>query len=167
MGAVVGFDEFYRGARNRCYRAILASIGDSDAAAEAMAEAMVRALARWDRLSSHPNPEAWVVRTAVNVHRSWWRRWRRSLTLRPDRDAVPDVAAPFDEDLLGALRDLPRRQREVVALRVLLDLSTNDTAAELKIAPGTVTAHLHRALEHLRRALNSAGDLKEDRHGIP
>ena len=40
------------------------------------AEAMVRALARWDQVAVHPNLEAWVVRTAVNVYRSWWRRWK-------------------------------------------------------------------------------------------
>jgi RNA polymerase sigma factor (sigma-70 family) len=162
MDAVASFDEFYRTAGNRCYRAVLASIGDRDAAADAMAEAMVRALARWDQVAVHPNPEAWVVRTAVNVYRSWWRRWKRSLTLRPDRDVSADVADPFDEQLLAALRELPLRQREVVALRVLLDLSTDDTAAELGIAPGTVTAHLHRALQHLRRTVGTVVAAKED-----
>jgi len=53
------------------------------------------------------------------------------------------------------LRRLPARQREVVALRVLLDLDTETTAEVLGIAPGTVTAHLYRAVAALRRSVLS------------
>ncbi len=60
---------------------------------------------------------------------------------------------PFDSLLLNALAALPDRQRECVALRVLLDLSTEQTAEVLGIAPGTVTTHLHRGLATLRRDL--------------
>jgi DNA-directed RNA polymerase specialized sigma24 family protein len=45
---------------------------------------------------------------------------------------------------------LPARQRQVVALRLLLDLDTNRTAQVLGIAPGTVQAHLGRAIASLR-----------------
>jgi len=48
---------------------------------------------------------------------------------------------------------LPERQRQVIGLRLLLDLSTEQTAEALGVAPGTVTAHLHRALSSLRRQL--------------
>lgn len=45
---------------------------------------------------------------------------------------------------------LPQRQRQVVALRIFLDLDTAATADVLGIAEGTVTAHLHRAMTALR-----------------
>ena len=48
------------------------------------------------------------------------------------------------------LQRLPARQRQVVALRIFLDLDTAQTADVLGIAPGTVTAHLARALAALR-----------------
>lgn len=48
---------------------------------------------------------------------------------------------------------LPRRQREVIALRILLDLSTERTAELLGIAQGTVGAHLSKALARLEREL--------------
>jgi DNA-directed RNA polymerase specialized sigma24 family protein len=50
---------------------------------------------------------------------------------------------------------LPRRQREVVTLRLLLDLDTYATAQILGIAEGTVGAHLHRAVTALRAAIAS------------
>jgi DNA-directed RNA polymerase specialized sigma24 family protein len=52
--------------------------------------------------------------------------------------------------VLAALRALPRRQREVIALRVFLDLDIATTARLPGIAPGTVGAHLSRAVTTLR-----------------
>jgi RNA polymerase sigma factor (sigma-70 family) len=58
-----------------------------------------------------------------------------------------------DSVLLAALRRLPTRQREVIALRVFLDMDTESVARLLGIAPGTVTAHLSRAVASLRGQL--------------
>jgi RNA polymerase sigma-70 factor (ECF subfamily) len=51
---------------------------------------------------------------------------------------------------MAALLRLPVRQRQVVALRLFLDLDTAGTAQVLGIAPGTVQAHLGRAMAALR-----------------
>ncbi len=51
---------------------------------------------------------------------------------------------------MAALLRLPARQRQVVALRLFLDLDTARTAEVLGIAPSTVKAHLARALAALR-----------------
>lgn len=48
----------------------------------------------------------------------------------------------LDGVLLTALRRLPTRQREVIVLRVFLDLDIDTIARHLGIAPGTVRAHL-------------------------
>jgi RNA polymerase sigma factor (sigma-70 family) len=55
---------------------------------------------------------------------------------------------------MTALLRLPERQRQVIALRVFLDLDTAQTARALGIAPGTVTAHLARATAALRAELS-------------
>ena len=57
---------------------------------------------------------------------------------------------------MEVLARLPRRQREIVALRFFLDLDTATTAEVLGIAPGTVTAHLARAMTVLRDELRLA-----------
>ena len=51
---------------------------------------------------------------------------------------------------MAVFAGLPERQRQVVALRVFLDLDTVATAQALGIAPGTVTAHMARATAALR-----------------
>lgn len=64
--------------------------------------------------------------------------------------------ASVDRELISALLRLPERQRQVVALRLFLDLDTAATAETLGIAPGTVTAHLARAIATLREELSPA-----------
>ncbi len=66
----------------------------------------------------------------------------------------------MDRELIRLVWELPLRQRQVVALRILADLSTADTAQALGIAEGTVKAMLHRALRRLRATLETT---REDR----
>ncbi|GAB2585020.1 DNA-directed RNA polymerase sigma-70 factor [Paractinoplanes abujensis] len=152
------FAAFYESARDDCLRAVTASLGSRQAAEEAVAEAFARAWARWPRVAEHPSPRAWVVRTALNLHVSWWRRWRREVPT-PERfdDSGPDSPEPatLDPRMVAALRSLPLRQRQVVALRIFLDLDSRTTARTLGIAAGTVTAHLARATQALRAHLTS------------
>ena len=54
---------------------------------------------------------------------------------------------------MAALMRLPARQREVVALRLILGLDTIRTAQALGFAPGTVMAHMGRAMAALRADL--------------
>jgi RNA polymerase sigma-70 factor (sigma-E family) len=150
------FTEFYRQSRDECLRAVLVSVGDQDTAQDLVDEAFARAWASWRTVSRHPAPAAWVVRTALNANISRWRRGRREV-LVPDSASVaefPGVSgasgSPVDPSIMAALMRLPARQRQVVALRLFLDLDTHRTAQVLDIAPGTVKEHLGRALAALR-----------------
>jgi RNA polymerase sigma-70 factor (sigma-E family) len=147
------FTEFYRSGRDTCLRAVLAVVGERALAEDLVAEAFTRAWASWSTVRRHPAPRAWVVRTALNTRVSWWRRRRREVGVAavPDDDAATGQDSPeLDPALLTVLRGLPRRQREVVVLRVFLDLDTRTTAAALGIAEGTVSAHLSRAVTTVR-----------------
>jgi RNA polymerase sigma-70 factor (ECF subfamily) len=148
------FAQFYEEARDDCLRVVYASVGDRQLAEDLVAEAFARAWASWRSVGVHPAPRAWIVRTALNTHVSWWRRRRREIAWDgADTAAAHDPEAPLDEQVLRALRSLPVRQREVVALRIFLDLDTETTARALGISPGTVTAHLARATAALRGRL--------------
>jgi len=108
--------------------------------------------ASWAKVRRYSAPRGWVVRSALNTGVSWWRPRRREIPLAShDAAALADPAGGLDAAVLAALRRLPTRQREVIALRVFLDLDTQATAHVLGIAPGTVTAHLSRAAAALRR----------------
>ena len=143
------FAMFYNEARDRVFRAVLASGRHPVRAEDAVAEAFLRAYERWDSVGSMTNPIAWVVRVALNQYNSDWRIWRREMPDPPEGDAV-SADHPSDDDLVELVWRLPRRQRQVVALRVLADLSERDVADALGISAKTVSVHLHRALGTLR-----------------
>jgi RNA polymerase sigma factor (sigma-70 family) len=149
------FAEFYRETKDDCLLAVLVSVGDRDSAQDLVAEAFARAWASWPTVSRHPAPAAWVVRTALNAGVSRWRRRRREvavpdLALVADRPGAGEASGSVDPRIMAALLRLPARQRQVVALRLFLDLDTERTARVLGIAPGTVQAHLGRAMASLR-----------------
>ncbi|MDN3357816.1 sigma-70 family RNA polymerase sigma factor [Actinomadura sp. DC4] len=148
------FQEFYESSRDACLRAVVAGVGDRQLAEDLVAEAFTRAWVAWHSVRRHPAPSAWIVRTALNTRVSWWRRRRREVALDDGHDVAAAGGDPdLDPALLTALRRLPQRQREVIVYRVFLDLDTQTTAKVLGIAPGTVTAHLSRAVTTLRAHL--------------
>ena len=144
------FTEFYSSARDDCLRVVLATVRDRPAAEDLVAEAFARAWASWRKVSRHPAPRAWVVRTALNAHRSWWRRRQREVAVADVEAPAAEAPAGGDPSLMAAVLRLPLRQRQVIACRLFLDLDTAQTAQTIGIASGTVTAHLARAIETLR-----------------
>jgi RNA polymerase sigma factor (sigma-70 family) len=150
------FAEFYRRSKDDCLRTVLVSVGDLDTAQDLVDEAFARACASWGTVSRHPAPVAWVIRVALNAHVSRWRRYRREVSV-PDPGMVAELPmvsggadSPVDPRIMAALIRLPARQRQIVALRLFLDLDTCRTAEVLGIAPSTVKAHLARAIAALR-----------------
>jgi RNA polymerase sigma factor (sigma-70 family) len=152
-----GFAEFFATSWDPCLRAVTASVGNVTLAEDQLAEAFARAWLSWHKVSRHPAPRAWVVRAALNTGASWWRRRRREIPITGyDLEASEEEGSALDGALLGALRRLPPREREVLVLRVFLDLDIETTARHLGIAPGTVRAHLSRAMTALRGQLAPA-----------
>jgi RNA polymerase sigma factor (sigma-70 family) len=157
------FELFYAGTADRVYRALAVTLGDVHLAREATDEAMARAFARWSQVVLHDNPGGWAFRVGLNWATSWRRKLRRERAL-PQGDgesgacatAGPAQATPPDPAAAAAttaLARLPVGQRAVVTCRILLDLSTAETAAALGVAEGTVRSRLSRAMAALRAEL--------------
>jgi RNA polymerase sigma factor (sigma-70 family) len=154
-GEADGFEAFYRGNADRVHRALAVTLRRDDLAAEAVAEAMARAYARWETVRRLDNAAGWVFRVGLNWATSWWRKVRRE---RPpaDESAHPHLRPPDNAVVArDALAKLPAAQRAVITCRVLLDFSTAETAATLRISEGTVKSRLSRGLATLRHELNS------------
>lgn len=153
------FAEWYAAVKDDCYRAVLVTMPNADSPADLLAESFARAYANWPSVRTHPAPRAWVLRTALNLHRDMWRRRSRPRLLREASDVSYDDP-PIDPMLVRAMARLSERQRQVLVLRVILGLSTRQVAAELGVEPSTVPVHLRRALA----ALRSAQEIKEYMH---
>src|SRR5205814_1364462 len=132
-------------------------VGSTAAAEDVAAEALARAFARWPKVRDLPYRDAWVLRVASNLAIDAARRRRPHLdpTLPVDLEEATAVRLA----LVAALHALPRRQREVIALRYLGGLTEVEIAASLEISLGSVKTHAHRGVASLRRRL---GDTFEE-----
>ena len=153
---VAGFDAFFAAE----YRALvgLASVlcGRRVVGEELAQEALLSAFRHWDRISRYDDPGAWARRVVVNLATSAWRRRVREARalgrLRRSREPTAELVVG-DTEFWAAVRALPRRQAQCVALRYLEDRSIADIAVVLGIAEPTVRVHLHAGRKELARRL--------------
>jgi RNA polymerase sigma-70 factor (sigma-E family) len=159
-GTVEDFDAYVRASGPRLARLAFLLTGDHDTAEDLLQTAYAKVLPRWRQVSSYEDPDAYLRRVMVNTRTSWWRRHRgreSSWAQVPDIAARGDVAhdeAALDE-VLAALRRLPRRQQVAVVLRHYCDLSEAETAAVMGISVGGVKSTTSKGLTALRAVLRS------------
>ncbi len=147
------FDEAFLTLHHAAYRASYKLLGDRAEAEDIAQESLARALVRWRKVEPYAVP--WVSRVAANLSIDRARKDRRTSSSaaeqgRPDPDAAERL------DLVKALRALPRRQRDVVVLRYLMDQSEESVAGVLGVSVGSVKTHASRGLAALRLALGEA-----------
>jgi RNA polymerase sigma-70 factor (sigma-E family) len=145
------FAELYRAA----YRVAFRLLGDRTEAEDVAQEALARTYVRWRRVEPYAAPFACRVAANAAIDRAR-RRARLSSGDAPERPAA-DAFADDRVDLQRALRALPRRQREVVALRYLADQPEDAVAAALGLSVGSVKTHASRGLAALRARLVPVG----------
>jgi RNA polymerase sigma-70 factor (ECF subfamily) len=130
--------------------------GSRSAAEELAQEAFLAAHRRWNEIGAYADPAAWLRRVVVNRSVSVARRRvaeALAVARLGARRELPDTLSEHDEAVWRAVRALPRRQAQVVALHYVDDRAVADIAAILGCAEGTVKAHLHQARQSLARTL--------------
>ena len=124
-------------------------------------ETFERALRLWHRF----DPERGSVRTwlcqvartvALDHFRSERRRSRREQLAAPHERFDASFAEGLSPELEAALRRLTAGEREVVALRIALDLDAGTASRVLGISETNCTTRLNRALKKLEEALDVA-----------
>src|SRR3954453_17491758 len=134
---------------------------DRFAAEELTAETFERALRLWHRFDpARGSAQTWlcqVARTVALDHfRSERRRSRRELLAAEHERVDMRFAEGLSPDLEAALAALTAGEREVIALRVVLDVDPATASRVLGISPTNCTTRLNRALKKLEEALNVA-----------
>jgi RNA polymerase sigma-70 factor (sigma-E family) len=124
---------------------------------EIVQDAFVKVWRRPPDLSGEDRLPAYLRSAVLNGARSHLRRRgveRRHLRALASSGEAPEARlAADDHRVLTALRSLPTRQREVLALRYYLDLSEAEIADTLDISAGAVKTHAHRGLATLAQRL--------------
>ncbi len=135
--------------------------GDRSVAEELAAETFERALRLWHRFDpARGSARTWLCQLARTVALDHFRSERRRVRreqLAATEDRVDErFADSLSPELEAALRSLTAGEREVVALRVLLDLDAGTAARVLGISATNCTTRLNRALHKLEEALHVA-----------
>jgi len=163
LGARSGFAEVVAEQLDAVYGYLVYLTGDRSAAEDLAAETFEKAFRTWRRFDPRrSSPRTWLCAIARNVAIDWFRaegrRRRREDTYV--REHATGIA--FGDDLPGpleeALRELSPAEREVVALRVLLDLDGPSAARVLGISQTACSTRLSRALKRLEERM---GDVRE------
>lgn len=155
------FDEIVVSHRLAVYRVAHRILGSHAAADEATQETFVRAWRSIESFRGESRIGTWLIRIALNVSRSHRARQRPEISLEVARDLAdtarsPEAAAVSVEAgrrVRHAVSALPKRQREVVVLKVFSDMTYEEVAGAMGLSVGAVKAHFHQAVANLRRLM--------------
>ena len=160
-------EAFLDGIAARAFRFAEAGLRHREDALDAVQDAMVKMLAYRDRPADEWTPLFWTILRSriVDTQRRRTLRlgWMTSADERQDAGVEwagdePDPSRAHDgreawAQLVAALRELPRRQREAFTLRVLEELDVATTARVMGCGEGSVKTHLSRARDALQKRL--------------
>ncbi|MFC8922886.1 SigE family RNA polymerase sigma factor [Cellulosimicrobium sp. NPDC057127] len=175
------FTAFVREHGATLYRVAYMLCGDQHRAQDLVQQTLERTYRSWGKVRDG-SPLAYARKVLVNLRVDTWRRTRREHAVDPHdlvqltgdptargtgaRTAPASDAHVADRDrVVRALAELPVKQRRVVVLRFLLDLSEAETAQTLGVPAGTVKSQSARGLDRLRAALGGPVDEAPRSHG--
>ena len=151
------FERFVADHGDRLLHTAYGLCGDWQHAEDILQRVLVELARRWPAVER--NPLGYAYRSLVRANIDRWRVLRRRPEVLLDPRDLPPLAAAVESAaveehlvVLAALRALPPRQRAIVVLRYLQDLSEAETAEALGITVGSVESGAARALARLRAA---------------
>src|SRR6266478_4666589 len=140
------------------YRYLVFLTGDRSAAEDLAAETFEKAFRTWRRFDPRRgSPRTWLCRIARTVAIDWFRaepRRRREETYSRDLAQSVELMDGLPGPLEQAVRELSPAEREVVALRVLLELDGPSAARVLGISQTACSTRLSRALKNLEEKID-------------
>jgi RNA polymerase sigma-70 factor, ECF subfamily len=144
---VASFDDVYQREYPGLVRLAFVLTGRRDIAEELVQDAFEAAHRKWHRLGDYDRPGAWVRRVVlqrcIGRHRRLAVETRALVRMSGERERTDEIVIA-DQDLLTAIRALPTRQAQVVALVLLEDRSIDDVADLLGCSAATTRTHLRR-----------------------
>jgi len=154
------FDALYEQQWWPMLRVAVGLVDDRASAEDVVQDAFAALFRRWDTLRDPAAATAYLRTSVVNAARSTLRRRgvaRRHLhltTADPVEDADhSSLRSAEHHELRHALRTLPQRQREVLTLRYLTEMSDSDIAATTGLSPSGVRSAASRGLTALRSTI--------------
>jgi RNA polymerase sigma-70 factor (ECF subfamily) len=139
------------------YRYVLYMTANPSVAEDLTSETFERALNRWSRFDPRRGTaQTWLCQLARSAALDYFRaeerrRRREERVAEPDRGTELELPEEYGPVLRQALRTLSAADREVIALRIVLEQDAQTAARVLGISPSACTTRLNRALERLEQ----------------
>ena len=172
-GEEAAWGELHREHYAKLWSSVQRILNNPTLADDVVQEAFIKAHRDIKRFAGQSQLSTWLYRIAVNQSLDTIRKKQRTERwlsfLAPTSDAegqptvpegsVPAVAslglenAELRDVIFEAMGELSAEHRAVVQLRLVDEMSLEETAQLLRCRPGTVNSRLHYACEHLRRKL--------------
>jgi RNA polymerase sigma-70 factor (ECF subfamily) len=166
----VRFEEEALGLSDQVYRVARHLANSREEADDLVQETYARAFRSWRSYTPGTNLRAWLLRILTNLNIDRGRRNQRAPQMQPleandyylyDKLAESDGQTDEDrvverlsqDDIVGALSEVPHDFRDVIVLVDIGDFSYQDAAQILGIPIGTVMSRLHRGRRILKREL--------------
>lgn len=153
-------EAYVEGAMPRLVGLAYAMTGSKADAEDLVQDTLATVITKWSRVSQAEHVDAYVRRTMVNTLISKKRRrWTSEVVShevvtadwsQPESAGVARQVTDRDA-VLGLLRQLPDRQRAVMALRYYEDLPDAQIAQVLDCSEQAVRSAAHNAMKSLRR----------------
>ncbi len=131
-------------------------VADAVVAEELLQETFLAAVERPAALLAANSRQAWLFGIARNLARKYVRNLAARKTLSLTHEPAANEVRPDDprlETMRQAMRSLPERQREVLALRLRENLSYAEIAEALEVPVGTIRSRIHNAVAAVRNQL--------------
>jgi RNA polymerase sigma-70 factor (ECF subfamily) len=175
-GEEASWGELHRDHYPRLWSSVQRILNNPTLTDDVVQEAFIKAHRDIRRFEGHSQLGTWLYRIAINQaldtirKRQRTDRWLSFLSpladdenqpVMPEGQVAPTVSAGLENRELGetifeAMGELSVDHRAVVQLRLVDEMSLEETARLLRCKPGTVNSRLHYACEHLRRKLTQA-----------
>jgi RNA polymerase sigma-70 factor (ECF subfamily) len=150
---------------DRMMRAVWRVSRDTGDAEDAFQEALLTVWKRWDRIQTHPNPQALVLHICVHAAHDVLRlkvrrgKWLEAAAIPED---IPDSSASAIQDISGAEENaqvlraigrLSKNQARAILMHVVEEIPYGDIALAMDCREATVRKHVARARARLRTLL--------------
>jgi RNA polymerase sigma-70 factor (ECF subfamily) len=172
-GEESAWSELHRDHYPRLWSSVQRILNNPTLADDVVQEAFIKAHRDIRRFEGHSQLGTWLYRISINQALDTIRkkqrteRWLSFLSpvaddagqpVMPEGHVAPTVSAGMEnrelrETIFEAMGELSVEHRAVVQLRLVDEMSLEETAQLLRCRPGTVNSRLHYACEHLRRKL--------------
>jgi RNA polymerase sigma factor (sigma-70 family) len=111
------------------------------------------------KLSDESKFQAWVIGIARNISFRFLREQKKAAVVSVDMERLPGVisesATGLQSELLQAIAGFPKRERELLMLRLIEELSATEISTHLDLNPDSTKVQLSRALAKLRQQMKT------------